>query len=180
MSAVAHHTVQMVLLPGGVDDTVPPESFENARSLSQALNPRESMFHIFISYRVIPDSVWVSKFYDSIQKKCQEREKEDMGIPFARETSFPKNFKSNSLANEKLLNVFWDAKTLADGIDWKGDGSRNGGGFIGAIVQSLVFVPVLSFYTDNEKCTGSIGQMVNWNPEVKDNDFVDCRRSLCL
>ena len=149
MSAVGHQTVSMILLPGGVDDT--PESFENARSLSQALNPRESMFHIFISYRVASDKVWVSKFYGNIRRKCQTREKEEMGIPFAKETSFPQNFKSNDLADEKLLNVFWDAVTLADAKDWTGDGTRNGGGFIGAIVQSLVFVPVLSCYKVNER-----------------------------
>jgi hypothetical protein len=169
---MAHHTVQMGLLPAlpGVVESVPSESSEIARSFLQALNPHESMFHVFISYRVASDKDWVSKFFGNILRKCQKREKEEMGVPFAKETGFPKNFKSNDLADEKLLNVFWDAVTLADAKDWTGDGTRNGGGFIGAIVQSLVFVPVLSCYTtDNEKWSGSIGQMVN--PE--ENDYVD-------
>lgn len=58
-------------------------------------------------------------------------------------TKFPYNFEENELASEKLLYLFWDKTTLAPGVEWSGDNVKSGG-FIGALLQSLVFVPILS------------------------------------
>jgi hypothetical protein len=133
------------------------------------LNPRKSIFHVFISYQDC-DTSWVSSLNSRIHQFALEQDILGKGIPFGKESSLPKNFKSNDLADEKLLNVFWDAVTVGDSQGVGVAGARNGGGFIGAIVHSLVFVPVLSCYKVNERWSGgSIGQMVN--PE--ENDYVD-------
>ena len=63
--------------------------------------------------------------------------------------------------------MFLDKKTLANGRDWTGDGKRQGAGFIGAIMQSLVFVPLLTYHTalvddhgsKTEVDSGSVGKM---------------------
>jgi len=142
-----------VSLPGVVEpgdtptiENVKPQLLSTLESHvhHDSLNIRKSMFHIFISYRVSEiDTNLVRVLYSSIISQCRNAKR----IPFADETVFPKEYKENELAKEKLLNLFWDTETLADGRNWTGDGTRIGGGFIGAIMQSLVFVPVLTTRT---------------------------------
>jgi hypothetical protein len=40
---------------------------------------------------------------------------------------------------------------MANGVDWTGDGRRVNGGFIGVLMQSLVFVPLLTCYFEDKK-----------------------------
>jgi hypothetical protein len=117
----------------------------------KTLNLREEMFHIFISYRACEfDTSLVRELYSRIASQCRKAKR----LPFMDKTVFPKSFKENDLSKQKLLNLFWDKETLADGKDWEGNGTRRGGGFIGAILQSLVFVPVLTK-------TGTLERMVD-------------------
>lgn len=127
------------------------------------LNPEKSMFHVFISYRSESDKNVVEQLYSTILSECRTGKK----IPLRQKTKFPHNFSQNELAQEKLLNLFLDKKTLANGRDWRGDGTRQDGGFIGAIMQSLVFVPLLTYHTalvddhgsKTEVDSGSVGKM---------------------
>jgi hypothetical protein len=164
-----------VSLPGVVEPDGTP-TYDNAKPQLMStlescvrhdtLNLRQSMFHIFISYRVCDiDTALVRVLYSCIISQCRIAKR----IPFVDETEFPKEFKENELAKEKLLNLFWDQKTLADGKDWMGDGTRKGGGFIGAIMQSLVFVPVL---TNNPDGTGTLAKMMKSDFEKGEVDNV--------
>jgi hypothetical protein len=42
------------------------------------------------------------------------------------------------------IRLFLDQKNLRPGVDWKGTGNREDGGFLGALSSSLMFVPLLS------------------------------------
>ena len=140
-----------VSLPGAVETSHSSEAstLEDAGSHPQqlivldvpkhTLNPLDSMFHVFVSYRVQSDFNLLSVLNSSMLSLCRIANK----IPFMDKTEFPRNFEQNDLASEKLLYLFWDKTTLADGVDWRGD-SLKSGGFIGALLQSLVFIPVLS------------------------------------
>jgi hypothetical protein len=76
--------------------------------------------------------------------------------------------------------VYLDKFCLRNGEEWQGTGKPDGGGFIGAILQSLVFVPVLSVKQKNSygfcqdlssapdksnanKLEGSLGRLVRLN-----------------
>jgi hypothetical protein len=143
-----------------------------------SLNPfTEGMFHVFISYRAAEfECGWVSKLYDTICLKATSSQREGRGVPLMERTKFPDLFNCDAFAQQKILNIFWDKACLADGYRWEGDGSKTGGGFIGAILQSMVFIPVLSSYVDEknvEKTKGSIGQLLNANDDIQDNVLVE-------
>jgi hypothetical protein len=131
------------------------------------LNPKKAMFHAFISYRSSTDSNAVGELFKRIAFDCRSGRQ----IPLREETKFLDNFSRNELANKKLMNLFWDKETLANGVDWTGDGRRVNGRFIGVLMQSLVFVPLLTCYFEDKKLSnesqgtkvsvsGSIGQML--------------------
>ena len=125
-----------------------------------ALDPK-AFFHIFLSYRVASEESWVAKLYQPLQRRSSIRDKGGAGIPWAKETEFPQAFMSQfpAVENEKnFLNVFWDKSVLTNGQQWRGDGTRNGGGFVAAILQSVVFVPVLS--------CNSLEKLLNQNSEI--------------
>jgi hypothetical protein len=65
-------------------------------------------------------------------------------FPFQGETSFPREFERCVEAQTSDFHVFLDKVCLKNGEDWQGSGKADGGGFIGAILQSLLFVPILS------------------------------------
>jgi hypothetical protein len=175
-----------VHLPNSVEttniDISPSPVTPHPRSLSvsihadqHTLNPEKSMFHVFISYRSASDTKAVELLYSAIISECRSGKK----IPLRAKTKFPDNFSPNVLAKEKLLNLFWDKETLANGRDWAGDGKRQSGGFSGAVVQSLVFVPLLTYYaheTENHSPgpkrtveSGSVGQMIEQQKPVVTN-----------
>jgi hypothetical protein len=153
-----------VTVPGAVDDNEPNhEPPRQLASVPLALN-LQALFHIFISYRVFSEESWVSELYRTLHKRSSARERAGAGIPSANETVFPKAFSSQFATSRSFLNrpvgsgappasenlegnfvnVFWDKVILPDGRQWKGNGNRDGDGFVAAILQSIVFVPVLS------------------------------------
>ena len=65
-------------------------------------------------------------------------------FPFQGETLFPREFEQCDEAKTSDFHVFLDTVCLKTGVNWQGTGELHGGGFIGAILQSLLFVPILS------------------------------------
>lgn len=156
----------------------PPASDLNtvsAGTLATALAPSEGMFHLFISYRAVDrDSEWVSKLYDTLCLEVTSSMRQGKRIPLIEKTRFPKKFHCDAFGQQNILNIFWDKACLADGHPWQGDGSKKGGGFIGAILQSVLFTPVLSSYADqNEQKRGSVSQMLQGSDDTQDNVLVE-------
>jgi hypothetical protein len=142
------------------------------------LNPfTEGMFHLFISYRTSDfDSLWVSKLYDTICLQATSSHRQGKGVPFVERTKFPDAFNSDAFARQKILNIFWDKACLACGEKWEGNGSNSDGGFVGAILQSMMFVPVLSSHVDQDderKRLGSVGQLLRADDAVNDNVLLE-------
>jgi hypothetical protein len=101
-------------------------------------------------------------------------------FPFQGETSFPPKFTRCAEAQTSDFHVFLDKVCLKNGEQWQGTGKPDDGGFIGAILQSLVFVPVLSVKqinssggfeelssapdkTNADKLEGSLGRLIRLN-----------------
>jgi hypothetical protein len=123
---------------------IPSVHVEETHPLS--LDPK-AFFHIFLSYRVASEASWVSKLYQTLHSRSSVRDKGGAGIPSAKETKFPQTFMPQfpGTGNEaNFVNIFWDKEVLTNAQLWRGDGTRNGGGFVSAILQSVVFVPVMS------------------------------------
>jgi hypothetical protein len=107
-------------------------------------------------------------------------------IPFHGKTLFPSVFERCLEAQTSYFHVFLDTVCLKDGENWQGSGKADGGGFIGAILQSLVFLPVLTVKQRNSSngfevlpstpgsdfdwrtLEGSLGRLVRLNTEVDD------------
>jgi hypothetical protein len=156
---------------------IPPIRVASAsvKKMTTSWNPFKGMFHLFISYRTAPrDANWVSKLYDTLCLDATISHQQGKRLPLITKTQFPGEFNCDAFAQQKILNVFWDKVCLTDGYKWEGDGTQKGGGFIGALVQSVVFVPVLSWYADEEgKEKGSIAQMLQASDEHQDNVLVE-------
>ena len=135
---MTHSAEYAVPLPGAT------ESAESSvLTVSDSLNPN-AMVHIFLSYRVDSDQPWVAVLFKNLHLRSAVRDKNGVGIPFAKDAKFPQIFMPRFPNTEKFVNVFWDQQVLTDATQWCGDGTRDGGGFFGGILHSLVFVPVLS------------------------------------
>jgi hypothetical protein len=114
-------------------------------------------------------------------------------MPFQGKTLFPTVFERCLEAQTSYFHAFLDTVCLKNGENWQGSGKADGGGFIGAILQSLVFVPVLTVKQKNSsdafevlpstpgsdfdwrKLEGSVGRLVRLNTEnddKKDGDNV--------
>jgi hypothetical protein len=149
----------------------------SAQILATGLNPSEGMFHLFFSYRAAArDPIWVSKLYDTLCLEATSSQRQGKRLPLIEKTRFPAKFTCDAFAQQKILNIFWDKACLSDGYPWEGDGTKKGGGFVGAIMQSILFVPVLSSYvdkTDSDKPKGSVHQLLQANDEKQDNVLVE-------
>jgi hypothetical protein len=119
------------------------------------LNPLESMFHVFISYRVATESKLSLDLHDRMQVLSAS---EDSKIPFLSRAKRPKEYKPSLHA--KGMNIFLDARCLSDGDEWRGDGSARTG-FVGGLLKSAVFVPLLSWIPDGCSYKGSVGGLVH-------------------
>ena len=149
----------------------------SAQILATGLNPSEGMFHLFFSYRAAArDPKWVSKLYDTLCLEAISSQRQGKRVPLIEKTRFPTKFNCDAFAQQKILNIFWDSACLSDAYPWEGDGTKRGGGFVGAIMQSMLFVPVLSSYvdkTDSDKPKGSVHQLLQANDEKQDNVLVE-------
>jgi hypothetical protein len=74
---------------------------------------------------------------------------------------WPKEFNRSESTGSSGVRIFLDKFCLRDGAQWEGN-SQSSGGFVGAILKSLLFVPVFSA---QDTFHGSVGQMARiWNP----------------
>ncbi len=117
-------------------------------------------FHIMISYRVSTEATFARQMYDRLLLNSFKR------IPEVGMSQWPDGF-SNEKHRPGLANVFLDQVCLKTGENWKH--SDEGGGFVGALLKSLIFVPLLSWKVEPEnkddpeskkKFKGSLGEMV--------------------
>ena len=115
-----------------------------------------SFFHAMISYRVATDATFVNHLHNSINLVASQRD--DLRV--LDDFPWPKGFKRAETTGSSGVRVFLDKFCLLDGAQW--EGNMKGGGFVGALLQSLVFVPVFSA---NAGFSGSLGQIARiWNP----------------
>jgi hypothetical protein len=154
---MTHSADLAVPLPGAFEESA--ETRSRVLAVSDSLNPN-AMFHIFLSYRQYSDSSWVAVLFKNLRLRSADRDKNGVGIPFARDAKFPQEFMPRFPNTENFVNVFWDQQVLTDGVEWRGVGTRDGGGFFGGILNSLVYVPILSCKSVG---VGSLGQMLNLN-----------------
>jgi hypothetical protein len=111
-----------------------------------SINPRGEFFHVFLSYRVADDEELVKSLYSKLQLDSKTH-----AIPLLEDSKFPHQFhKDLSNTADAAANVFLSARCLLDGEKWDWD-SRSKGGFVGALMQSCVFVPVFSCSIDDCK-----------------------------
>jgi hypothetical protein len=113
------------------------------------------MFHVFISYRVATESKLSLDLHDRIQVLSAS---DDYKIPFLSRAKRPKEYKP--ALQTKGMNVFLDARCLSDGDEWRGDGNARSG-FVGGLLKSAVFVPLLSWMRDGCSYKGSVGGLVH-------------------
>jgi hypothetical protein len=153
-----------------IEDMHPPArvASASARIFETGLNPFEGMFHLYFSLSQNPDSAWVLMLYETLCLEATSLQRQGQRVPLIDITRFPRKFKRDAFAQQKILNIFFDRICLADGHSWEGDGTKRGGGFMGAIMQSMLFVPVLSSYVvkDSDKPRGSVGQLLQSNDET--------------
>lgn len=109
-------------------------------------------------------------------------------FPFKGESSFPtQHFQQCEEALHSHYHVFLDKTCLKNGEQWQGSGRS--GGFIGALLQSLVFVPIISIFHNNgshfeslppntvfsapwTQFEGALGKLLRLNKQ-QDNDKCD-------
>ena len=97
------------------------------------------MFHLFFSYRAAARPRLHLSFeaiYDTLCLEATSSQRQGKRVPLIEKTRFPVKFSCDAFAQQKILNIFWDKACLSDGYLWEGDGTKKGGGFIGAILQS--------------------------------------------
>ena len=123
-----------------------------------AVNPdKGSFFHAMISYRVYPDAPFVINMHNAMNLVASHRE----DLRSLDDFPWPKEFNRAETTGASGVRIFLDKFCLRDGAQWEGS-SQSSGGFVGALLKSLLFVPVFSG-SDNFK--GSLGQMAKlWNP----------------
>jgi hypothetical protein len=153
-------------------------------------------FHAMISYRVATEGDRASKvatnLYSSLKGKRPNVFHIDNHVPMGHHPDYVKHdgwlIKDPHLREElnSEYRFFLDAVSLRDGYEW-------GKAFSRAVCNSLVFLPILSWHEDEAKDgksadssngdkkkesgsnienTGSVGQMVDWDP-VLGEDRVD-------
>ena len=126
------------------------------------LNPKgkkmKPFFHVMISYRVSTEAQLARNMFDRLLLNSFKR------IPEVGLSQWPDGF-SYEKQRPGHANVFLDQVCLKTGENWKS--SEEGGGFVGALLKSLIFVPLLSWRVETEnqddlkmKFMGSIGEMV--------------------
>jgi len=121
-----------------------------------------SFFHVMISYRVSTEAALARQMFDRLMLNSLKL------IPAAGKSQWPVGFEKQRPGD---INVFLDQFCLKSGEKWKR--SDEGGGFIGALMKSLIFVPLLSWKVelvpeskDNlesknlKRFRGSVGEMV--------------------
>jgi hypothetical protein len=115
-------------------------------------------FHVMISYRVSTEHQLARNLFDRLLLNSFKR------IPMAGMSPWPHGFEEKRPGD---ANVFLDQVCLKSGENWKH--SEEGGGFVGALLKSLIFVPLLSWRVEFEnkydpeskkRFKGSIGEMV--------------------
>jgi hypothetical protein len=123
-----------------------------------AINPdKSSFFHAMISYRVKTDASFVTNMHSAMNLIASQREDLRMLDDFP----WPKEFNRSESTGSSGVRIFLDKFCLRDGAQWEGS-SQSSGGFVGAILKSLLFVPVFSA---QDTFHGSVGQMARiWNP----------------
>ena len=123
-----------------------------------AVNPdKGSFFHAMMSYRVATDATFVTNMHNAMNLIASQREDLRMLDDFP----WPKEFNRAESTGSSGVRIFLDKFCLRDGAQWEGS-SQSSGGFVGAILKSLLFVPVFSV---RETFLGSVGQMARiWNP----------------
>jgi hypothetical protein len=119
------------------------------------LNPLESMFHVFVSYRVASESKLALDLHDRMQVLSAA---EDSNVPFLSRAKRPREYKPS--LHSKGMNIFLDQRCLSDGDEWRGDSSLRSG-FVGGLLRSAVFVPLLSWIPDGTGYKGSLGGLVH-------------------
>jgi hypothetical protein len=135
-----------------------PQSSGDSSHPVIAVNPdKSSFFHAMMSYRVATDAPFVTNMHNAMNLIASQREDLRMLDDFP----WPKEFNRAESTGSSGVRVFLDKFCLRDGAQWEGS-SQSSGGFVGAILKSLLFVPVFSV---RETFHGSVGQMAQiWNP----------------
>jgi hypothetical protein len=149
---------------------------ENTRAMNknpilyQKGSKKEPFFHAMISYRVATEALLARQLFERLLLKSFKR------IPEVGLSEWPKGFSDESYRPE-FANIFLDQKCLKPGENYKK--SEEGGGFVGALLKSIVFVPLLSWKKEVQenptrvRFSGSIGGMVANFSKANPNDFLD-------
>jgi hypothetical protein len=117
---------------------------QSSHFAAPSINPRGEFFHVFLSYRVADDEELVKTLYSKLQLDCK-----NLAIPLLEYSKFPHQFHQDlSNTADASVKVFLSARCLLDGEKWDWD-ARSKGGFVGALMQSCVFVPVFSCSIDD-------------------------------
>jgi hypothetical protein len=96
-------------------------------------------FHVMISYRVSTEKHLARQMFDRLLLNSFKR------IPTAGMSQWPDGFENQRPGH---ANIFLDQVCLKSGEDWKH--SKEGGGFVNAVLKSLIFVPLLSWKVEVE------------------------------
>jgi len=152
----------------------PTRARQASHFAAPSINPRGEFFHVFISYRVADDEELVKSLYSKIQLDSKNH-----AIPMLEYSKFPHQFhKDASNSADAAANVFVSARCLLEGEKWDWD-KKKGGGFVGALLSSCVFVPVFSCSVDDQKPghdptrIGNIARMANLaQPSVKIDTWI--------
>jgi hypothetical protein len=117
--------------------------------------PDGPLFHCMISYRVSTDSALARSLHDGIHMKCLNVKQQGKFPDFFVASKYPSLFDRADQAKQSSLNIFLDQFCLRAGEDWAESG------FLLALSQSLVFIPILSWDVNptNDQFIGSVGGM---------------------
>ena len=162
-------TVTVPALPGTLPDQMPEANTlaTNATTgyFTECLSFRDQdeFFHCMLSYRVNSEGPWESQVKSGndlarlIWQSCSALSKPpNTDAPLAIDNAgnsnhqylraierfgkWPKVFPKPT----SPVRIFLDKMNLRPGVDWKGSGNRESGGFLGALSSSLMLVPLLS------------------------------------
>jgi len=138
----------------------PPQQTLIFNPQGQKMKP---FFHVMISYRVSTEKNRARVLFDRLLQNSFKR------IPEVGMSKWPEGF-SDQKYRSGHANVFLDQVCLKSGENW--EQSDEGGGFVGALLKSLIFVPLLSWKVEpdvsqdvpaelqKKRFTGSVGEMV--------------------
>lgn len=136
-----------------VNDQQPPSRFPVK---AKVLNPFGEMFHVMLSYRDATERNYVSTLYKQLQLTGLTQERPaHMLMP----TKWPQNFiRKHPKQCPPHFHTFLDKENLTPGVNYKING------FVCALMQSLVFVPVLSYKSEPPKDSTSSAAAVSSSP----------------